>query len=66
MAFRTPYVRGVLHLQALGLTNQQIAQQLFTGQNTVKWHLKNLTLKLGVHTRLRIVHQAQRLHLLQP
>ncbi|GCE20677.1 LuxR C-terminal-related transcriptional regulator [Dictyobacter kobayashii] len=56
----------VLHLLAQGLTNQQIAQQLFIGLNTVKWHLKNLALKLGVHTRLQIVHQAQRLHLLKP
>jgi DNA-binding NarL/FixJ family response regulator len=36
---------------AQGLTNQEIAEQLFISLNTVKFHLKNLFAKIDVSTR---------------
>jgi len=36
---------------AKGMTNKQIAQQLGISDNTVKFHLKNLFVKLKVHNR---------------
>lgn len=46
----------VLELLEEGLTNQQIAERLFISVNTVKWHLKNIYLKLGATSRLGAIH----------
>jgi len=43
--------REVLDLLAKGLTNKEIAENLFITTNTVKRHLKAIFEKLGVHTR---------------
>ena len=43
--------RAVLALVAEGVTNAQIARQLRVSENTVKFHLQNLYLKLGVANR---------------
>jgi DNA-binding NarL/FixJ family response regulator len=43
--------REVLDLLAQGLTNKEIATQLFITANTVKRHLKAIFEKLDVHTR---------------
>jgi DNA-binding NarL/FixJ family response regulator len=43
--------REVLDLLAQGLTNKEIAEQLFITTNTVKRHLKAVFEKLDVHTR---------------
>ena len=43
--------KEILSLLAEGLTNQQIASQLFIGVATVKTHLRNLYRKLGVSDR---------------
>lgn len=39
----------VLQLIAAGLSNQEIAQELFISLNTVKTHVKNINSKLDVH-----------------
>lgn len=41
----------LLELLCRGLTNQEIASQIYVSVNTVKTHLKNLYLKLGVRNR---------------
>jgi DNA-binding NarL/FixJ family response regulator len=41
----------ILALVAEGLTNSQIARRLRVSDNTVKFHLQNLYLKLGVRNR---------------
>jgi ATP/maltotriose-dependent transcriptional regulator MalT len=41
----------VLRLLAEGRPNHAIASELMVAENTVKWHLKNIFDKLGVHTR---------------
>lgn len=38
-----------------GITNNQIAQQLFLSVNTVKTHLKNIYLKLDANTRYGVI-----------
>jgi DNA-binding NarL/FixJ family response regulator len=43
--------REVLELLAQGMTNKEIAAQLFITINTVKRHLKSIFEKLDVHTR---------------
>ena len=42
----------VLHLIATGLSNKQIAGQLFISEETVKVHIRNLLRKLNVHSRV--------------
>jgi len=44
-----------LALLCEGLRNQQIADQLFIGSETVKSHLKAIYRKLGVHSRTEAV-----------
>lgn len=41
----------VYNLLCTGKTNQQIADRLFLSLATVKYHLKNIFVKLGVETR---------------
>ncbi|TCP96833.1 LuxR family two component transcriptional regulator [Cricetibacter osteomyelitidis] len=43
---------GVLQLIATGLSNKQIAGQLFISEETVKVHIRNLLRKLNVHSRV--------------
>ena len=54
----------VLHLIALGYSNQQIADELFVSLNTVKTHVKNIYSKLGVQRRTQAVAEAKRLEIL--
>jgi LuxR family maltose regulon positive regulatory protein len=54
----------VLQLLAQGLTNAEIAQQMFLSVLTVKVHIRNIYGKLGVDNRLRAVAKAKDLGLL--
>ncbi|MDB5057027.1 MAG: response regulator transcription factor, partial [Chloroflexi bacterium] len=45
----------VLRLVAEGLTNKEIARELFVTENTVKTHVTSLFNKLGVDSRARAV-----------
>ncbi len=48
----------ILRLVAQGYRNQQIAEKLFISVETVRWHLRCLYNKLGVHDRLSAAMQA--------
>jgi LuxR family maltose regulon positive regulatory protein len=61
----TPKERSVLELLARSLSNKEIAQAMSVGEETVKWHLKNLFGKLGAGTRKHVVRRAQLLGLLE-
>jgi len=46
--------RRVAELAASGLSNRQIAQQLFVTVKAVEWHLSNVYRKLGIRSRTRL------------
>jgi LuxR family maltose regulon positive regulatory protein len=54
----------VLQLIADGATNQEIANELVLALNTVKKHISNIYLKLGVDNRVQAVARARHLGLL--
>ena len=55
---------SILRLLELGLPNKQIARNLGLATNTVKWHLKNVYIKLGVTSRGGSVAEARRRNIL--
>ena len=54
----------ILSLMAQGLSNQEIAQQIFISTQTVKVHIRNIYGKLGVSNRLQAISKARVLGLL--
>ena len=50
--------REVLRLVASGKSNQQIAEELHVAEVTVRFHLRNIYDKVGVHTRGEAIHWA--------
>jgi two-component system response regulator NreC len=50
--------RDVLHLLALGHTNQEVGEKLFVSVRTVDSHRANIMRKLGLQTRAEMVHFA--------
>ncbi|HJV86941.1 MAG TPA: LuxR C-terminal-related transcriptional regulator [Noviherbaspirillum sp.] len=61
----TPKEREVLEHLARNLSNKEIAHAMEVGEETVKWHLKNLFGKLDAGTRKHVVRRAQLLGLLE-
>jgi len=55
--------RDVLQLMAKGLSNDEIAQQLFISPHTVKNHVSRIYQKLGIDDRTKVVIWAVRLGL---
>ncbi len=47
----------IIALLEKGLTNKSISEKCEISENTVKFHLKNIYKKLGVHSRLQAIHQ---------
>ncbi|MCE5347268.1 MAG: LuxR C-terminal-related transcriptional regulator [Bacteroidales bacterium] len=54
---------GILKFIAEDLSNQEIADKMFISINTIKTHLKNIYLKLGVDSRTKAVKKAKLLSL---
>ncbi|GEM_PF-3300627 len=54
----------IIALLATGRSNQEIADLLIVAPSTIKWHLKHLYNKLGVHNRTQAVARARAWHLL--
>ena len=41
-----------------GLSNKQIAHEMFISESTVKFHIQNASKKLNNHRRAELVHRA--------
>jgi two-component system, NarL family, nitrate/nitrite response regulator NarL len=54
----TPREREILILISKGITNKQVADQLFISENTVKNHIKKLLEKLEVENRVQLAAYA--------
>lgn len=57
----TPRELEVLEQMAKGLSNQEIASQLFVSLNTVKTHSSNVFFKLGAQRRTQAIQKAKAL-----
>ena len=57
----TPKERSILLLLARNYSNKEIAKAIDMGEETVKWHLKNLYNKLGAASRKHAVTRARTL-----
>lgn len=57
--------RDVLRWMARGKTNKEIARELRLGSETVKTHVSNILIKLGVHGRTQAALQALSMGLVQ-
>ena len=55
----------VLELLSSGLTNEQIANELFLSTNTVKMYLKKIFEKLGVNNRVQAAVKAVSEHIMK-
>jgi DNA-binding NarL/FixJ family response regulator len=62
LARLTEQERKILDLIAEGLTNRQIAEQMFLAEKTVKNYVSNLLSKLGMERRTEAAVFAARLH----
>jgi LuxR family maltose regulon positive regulatory protein len=61
----TPKEREVLELLARNLSNKEIGLAMQVGEETIKWHVKNLFAKLDAGTRKQVVSRARILGLLE-
>lgn len=61
----TPKEREVLALLANNLSNKEIGLAMQVGEETIKWHMKNLLSKLDAGNRKQVVSRARLLGLLE-
>ena len=61
----TPTEWSILELLARNLSNKEIGRAMQVGEETVKWHVKNLFAKLDAGTRKQVVSRAHILGLLE-
>jgi len=61
----TPKEREVLELVARNLSNKEIGLAMQVGEETIKWHMKNLFAKLDAGTRKQVVSRARILGMLE-
>jgi LuxR family maltose regulon positive regulatory protein len=55
----TPKEREVLQLLERNLSNKEIGLAMQVGEETIKWHMKNLFIKLDAGTRKQVVQRAR-------
>jgi DNA-binding NarL/FixJ family response regulator len=66
LASLTPQERRILELITDGLTNRQIAAEMFLAEKTVKNYVSNLLAKLGMERRTQAAVYGARLHQERP
>ncbi len=52
----------ILNLISKGRSNREIADQLFISRETVRWHIRTLYAKIGVHDRVQAVRHGANLN----
>jgi len=55
----TPKEREVLQLLERNLSNKEIGLAMQVGEETIKWHMKNLFIKLDAGNRKQVVQRAR-------
>ena len=63
MQILTPREADIMQLIASGLTNQEIADQIYVSMSTVKSHINHIFSKLCVNTRNDAIIKAKELHI---
>ncbi len=58
--------REVAPLVAAGMSNRQIAEQLYVSERTVETHVQNILMKLGFGSRSQVAVWAVRQGLIEP
>jgi LuxR family maltose regulon positive regulatory protein len=61
----TPREISVLLLLAEGYSNSALAEKLFVSDSTVRTHLRNINMKMGVQSRMQAVSNARRLGIIR-
>jgi DNA-binding NarL/FixJ family response regulator len=56
---------SILSALARGLSNEQIAKEMWVARQTVKFHLTNVYRKLGVKSRTEAIHRAYQLGIVE-
>lgn len=62
----SPREEEILRLIGVGCRNQEIATRLFISPETVRWHIRSLYSKIGVHDRLSAVMYARANRIIPP
>ena len=57
-------ITALASISALGNTYDSIAELLFISRNTIKFHLKNIYIKLQVNSNIEAVQKANKENLL--
>ena len=60
----TPRELSILKCLARGMSDHEIASQLFLSLNTIKWYNRKIFIKLGVCSRTQAIARGHDLHLL--
>ncbi|HHE40131.1 MAG TPA: LuxR family transcriptional regulator, partial [Candidatus Cloacimonetes bacterium] len=47
----------IMELIETGIGNEEIAEKLFVSRNTIKFHIKNIFIKLDVRNRVQALHK---------
>jgi DNA-binding NarL/FixJ family response regulator len=62
----TDHELEVLKLVARGMTNKEVAEELYVSETTVKTHVSHVLTKLGIRDRVQVVVVAYESGLVQP